>query len=172
MRPNKTDILWLSKGLTGGFLPFGATVLTEDIYNDFLDDTRDKMFFHGHSYTANPLACSAAVASIELLQSRSCVEARERIANSHAVFAQRLEKHPRAENIRQVGTILALDFVNKCETSYSNPLRDLFYSYFLAPGVLLSPLGNIVYILPPYCITDQQLKEVYRVIESALDEVL
>jgi adenosylmethionine-8-amino-7-oxononanoate aminotransferase len=166
------DIICLSKGLTGGFMPLGATVVSQDIYDAFLADDRSKMFFHGHSYTANPLACSAALASIELLRNPKCAENRGRIEKSHRKFASKLLSDRRVETVRQLGTILAFDVKTKSDTSYTNAIRDKLYDHFLKKGVLLRPLGNVVYVLPPYCITDQELNQTYNAIESALDEVV
>jgi adenosylmethionine---8-amino-7-oxononanoate aminotransferase len=169
---NSPDIICLSKGLTGGFMPLGATVVSQKIFDAFLAADRLKMFFHGHSYTANPLACAAALASIELLQNLKCSESRERIAKSHQTFAVNLKSDSRVENVRQLGTILAFDVKAEANTSYTNPIRDRLYHHFLEQGVLLRPLGNIVYVLPPYCITEGQLNQVYSAIETALDEVI
>ena len=169
---NHPDIICLSKGLTGGFMPLGATVVNEDIFDAFLAEDRSKMFFHGHSYTANPLACAAALASIDLLQNLKCIENRERIAKSHQIFGARLKSDSRVENVRQLGTVLAFDVKAEASTSYTNPIRDRLYHHFLDEGVLIRPLGNIVYVLPPYCISQEQLSRVYGAIETALDKVV
>jgi len=141
---NNPDIICLSKGLTGGFMPLGATVVSQDIYEAFLANDRSKMFFHGHSYTANPLACTAALASTELLRNPQCAENRRRIENSHKGFAKVLANDPRVENVRHLGTILAFDVKTNATTSYTNELRDKLYIHFLNKGVLLRPLGNVV----------------------------
>lgn len=154
------DLMCFSKGLTGGFLPLGATVCTEKIYNAFLGVHLKQAFLHGHSYTANPLACSSALASLELLLEDSCRIQREMIAASHKQFCQEWQSHPKLNRCESLGTILALEY--KVESrSYFQPIRDRLYSFFLSQGVLLRPLGNTVYILPPYCIRAEELAFIY-----------
>lgn len=167
---HQPDLMCLSKGLTGGTLPLSITTCTEQIYQAFLSNDKMKTFFHGHSYTANPLGCSAALASMELLLSEETQANIQRICDQHAAFKERIESHPALLKIRQRGTILALEFKTGEATSYFNNLRDQLYYFFLERGVLLRPLGNVIYILPPYVIKDNQLSKVYNVIEAALDK--
>ncbi|WP_426667641.1 adenosylmethionine--8-amino-7-oxononanoate transaminase [Mucilaginibacter sp. McL0603] len=165
------DIMCFSKGLTGGTMAFGLTTCTQQIFDAFLSDDRLKTLFHGHSYTANPVACSAGLASLDLFLEPSTKENINRIATGHRQFALKIKDHPRIRTTRQTGTILAMEWETASDTSYFSTLRDTLYKYFLDAGVILRPLGNIVYILPPYCITDEQLSYIYSKIESALDEV-
>jgi adenosylmethionine-8-amino-7-oxononanoate aminotransferase len=165
----QVDLICLSKGLTGGFLPLGVTACTEQIFNAFLGMGLQQAFLHGHSYTANPLACSSAIASLELLLENKCFLQRERIATSHQNFCEKWQTHPKLKRCERLGTILALEY--QAETSsYFNPLRDRLYQFFLSKGILLRPLGNVLYILPPYCIQDDELAFIYDQIAFTLEE--
>ena len=166
------DIICLSKGLTGGTLPLALTVCTDEIYEAFLSEDKYKTFFHGHSYTGNPLGCAAALASFDLLDAPGFEEHIDRIAGQHRNFAGRLRAHPRVRDIRCCGTIVALEFETPEATGYFNGLRDRLYDFFLQRGLLLRPLGNVIYVMPPYCITDEELQRVYTAVEAALEQVL
>ncbi len=160
------DIMCLSKGLTGGVMALGITSCTEKIYKAFLsDDFMDKTFFHGHSFTANPLACSVANASLDLLISKECKQNIERITRSHAEFLDTIKSYRSIENLRQLGTIIAFDLKTNSETGYANSKRNEILSFFKSCNILLRPLGNTIYILPPYCISDTSLFKVYNSIE-------
>jgi adenosylmethionine---8-amino-7-oxononanoate aminotransferase len=163
---NQPDIICLSKGITGGTMAFGATSCTQQIFDAFLSDDRSKTFFHGHSYTANPVACSAALASFELLMKQECQHSIQRISSKHIDFKKRNEGSAFLKNIRATGTILAMDIETGEETSYFNSLRDKLNRYFLDKGILLRPLGNTIYVMPPYCISDEDLGNVYVAIEG------
>jgi adenosylmethionine---8-amino-7-oxononanoate aminotransferase len=165
------DIICLSKGITGGFMPLGVTICTSQIYDAFYSDDMRKTFFHAHSYTANPLACAAAVASMELLRSEECQHSIQSIAGQHAAFMPELSSHSLAANLRQCGTILALDIQSGGSSSYLHPVGREVYHRCLDQGVLLRPLGNVLYILPPYCITASELDKVYEVIIDVLDKL-
>jgi len=165
------DIMCFSKGLTGGTMALGLTTCTQQIFDAFLSDDRLKTLFHGHSYTANPVACSAGLASLDLFLHPSTQQNIDRIISSHKQFASRIKGHPKIRATRQAGTILAMEWETGTNTSYFSSLRDRLYQYFLEAGIILRPLGNIIYILPPYCITDEQLSYIYSKIESALDEL-
>lgn len=162
------DLICLSKGLTGGTLPLAVTTCTEQVYEAFLSDDKMKSFFHGHSFTANPVGCAAALASLDLLETPECLDNVERIAARHAAFRTRIADHPTVKEVRQRGTILAVEFSTGARSSYFNEIRDQLYAFFLERGVLLRPLGNLIYLLPPYCVTDEQLATVYSAIEEAL----
>lgn len=165
------DVMCFSKGLTGGTMAMGLTTCTQQIYDAFLSEDRLKTLFHGHSYTANPVACSAGLASMDLFLEDATKENIERIADNHAQFAKKIEDHPRIRTVRQTGTILAMEWETGGDTSYFSSLRDKLYQYFLDAGIILRPLGNVIYILPPYCITDDQLHYIYTKIETALEEL-
>lgn len=166
----KTDFLCLSKGITGGYLPLGATLITNDVAREFRSEEAVRTFYHGHSYTANPLACTAAVASAELLDTEECRAQIAMITEAHKTFVQKTANHPAATGVRSVGTILALDVqVNPGEYFYLHPLRDRLYDFFMQRGALLRPLGNVIYLVPPYCITAEELQWLYSLIEECLD---
>lgn len=149
----------------------GLTTCTQQIYDAFLSEDRLKTLFHGHSYTANPVACSAGLASMDLFLEDATNENIKRIAENHAQFAKKIEGHVRIRTVRQTGTILAMEWETGGNTSYFSSLRDKLYQYFLEAGIILRPLGNVIYILPPYCITDEQLHYIYAKIETALEEL-
>ena len=164
----KPDLMCLSKGLTGGTMALGVTTCTQAIYDAFLSDSSLKTLFHGHSFTANPLACTAALASMDLLLTDETQVSIERIAERHRAFAIRLVNHPNAENVRQCGTLLAFDLSANGQTGYFNTIRDRAYTFLLERGILMRPLGNVLYLMPPYCTTDGQLQYVYEQIEELL----
>ncbi|WP_018479099.1 adenosylmethionine--8-amino-7-oxononanoate transaminase [Pontibacter roseus] len=161
--PRKPDIVTLSKGLTGGTMALGATSCNEKIYEAFLHDDKRKTLFHGHSYTANPVACSAGLASLDLLLQDGTQQDINRLSLRHETFAQGIATMPGIAQVRQQGTILAVEF-EAGGTSYFSKWGDTLYSFALEQGVILRPLGNIIYIIPPYCITDEQLDKVYQTI--------
>jgi adenosylmethionine---8-amino-7-oxononanoate aminotransferase len=161
------DIICLSKGITGGTMALGATFCNQKIFDAFYDMDKSKTFYHGHSYTANPLACTAALASFDILKSKKCLLSIDHISEQHQQFAEKLKKLSNVENVRCRGTILAFD-VKDNNSGYLSPIRDRLYHGFLDMGVLLRPLGNTVYIMPPYVITDKQLMKVYKSILKVL----
>ena len=120
-----------------------------------------KRFYHGYSYTANPLACAVGVESLKLLN-RSAIENIQRIHTKHSSFAAIACETKGISNIKVCGTILRLEFGDGKSTGYTHSLRDEIYSYFLQNGILLRPLGNVVYVLPPYSINDKQLDYIYQ----------
>jgi adenosylmethionine-8-amino-7-oxononanoate aminotransferase len=163
---HKPDIFCLSKGITGGFLPLGITTCTQKIYDAFLSEDKLKTFFHGHSYTGNPIVCSAANASLELLQTSEFQL--QNLIEWQTELSAYLKANPKIENLRQTGTIVAFNVKTDANSNYFNNLRDVLYDNFIKRGILLRPLGNTVYILPPYVITNEQLKKVYEVIGEVL----
>lgn len=167
----KPDIICLSKGITGGTMPMGATTCTNAVYEAFLSDDRMKTFFHGHSYTANPLACAAAIASLEVLLLPATLASIQMIGEKHALFAREISSHPKVKNLRQRGTILAFDWDTGQETSYFHDLRNRLYHFFLNEGLVLRPLGNVIYIMPPYCMTAENLDTIYAKIKEALNTI-
>src|SRR5690606_15401278 len=164
----KPDIMCFSKGLTGGTFPLGLTTCTDLIFEAFCSDDAYKTLFHGHSFTANPLVCTAALASLELLLRKENQEDIQRICREHEKFAKEISVHPTIKNVRQCGTILALELKITQETSYFNKQHEKLYPYFLNKGILLRPLGNIIYLVPPYCISIADLKYIYQTITKAL----
>jgi adenosylmethionine-8-amino-7-oxononanoate aminotransferase len=162
------DLICLSKGITGGFLPLGATVCTEKIYNAFLSNHLNQAFLHGHSYTANPLACSSGLASLDLLLENGCSEQRKIIKNCHQNFCDQWGSHSKLKRCEVLGTILVLEYHSQ-SNSYFQSFRDQLYYFFLNKGILLRPLGNVLYILPPYCIQPDQLNFIYENIVLTLE---
>jgi adenosylmethionine---8-amino-7-oxononanoate aminotransferase len=165
---NKPDIVAISKGLTGGTLPLGVTSCSEKIVSAFRSGSFDKTFFHGHSFTANPLSCAAANCSIELLLRGDCQSRIQQITEKQKAFSSRMKRHEKLVEARNLGTIIALELKTNASTSYTNEARKKIYNYFLERNILLRPLGNVIYIVPPYVITDQQLDSIYAEIESFL----
>src|ERR1700693_2558415 len=161
------DLMCVAKGLTGGFLPLAATFATDRVHGAFTGGDRARAFFHGHSYTANPIACAAANASLQIFEKEPVFE---RIAAIEKVHQERLPAfaaHPGVADVRHIGTVAAIE-LNVPDAGYLSSLRPRLYQYFLSRGVLLRPLGNVVYILPPYVITPDQLNFVYDVIQDSL----
>lgn len=163
---HKPDIYCISKGITGGFFPLGITTCKQAIYDAFLSNDKLKTFFHGHSYTGNPLACAAANASLGLIQSSDF--GIQNLVEWQKEFAAKLKTNTKIENLRQLGTIVAFDVKTNTDSNYFNNLRDFLYDNFIERGVLLRPLGNTIYVLPPYIITKAQLQKVYDVIDEVL----
>ncbi|MDB4297535.1 adenosylmethionine--8-amino-7-oxononanoate transaminase [Flavobacteriaceae bacterium] len=164
---NKPDIMCLSKALTAGLLPMGLTTCSSKIYDAFYADEISKGFFHGHTYSANPLACTAAIASIELIQSEEIQEQIKMISTNHKEFLKELESYSAVGAVRTLGVILALDLENSIER-YGKDRNEIF-SFFMSKGVFLRPLGSTIYILPPYVITEKELQELYAVIKEYLN---
>ncbi|SMP27764.1 adenosylmethionine--8-amino-7-oxononanoate transaminase [Chryseobacterium profundimaris] len=163
------DTMCFSKGLTGGTMPMGITTCSMEIFNAFLSDDPYKTLFHGHSFTANPLSCAAALASMEILLKEETLERIDLIAEKHSEFVKILQKHPKVEKVRQTGTILAWEIVSNQQTSYFNDIGKLLYKEFLKRGIILRPLGNVMYLVPPYCITGEELDGIYHHIIGVLD---
>jgi len=163
----KADIICLSKALTGGTMALGVTACTQNIYDAFVSDDKTKTLFHGHSFTANPLACTAALASFELIQKHSFVKSIDKIISSHKKFHKRLkvfEKKNLIKNVRQRGTIIAFEICTSEKDDYLNSVSTYFTPFTMKHGVYLRSMGNTIYILPPYCITSKELKKIYDVI--------
>lgn len=163
------DIICLSKGLTGGFLPLGITACIEQVYQAFLSDNLQEAFLHGHSYTANPLACASALANMDLLSEENCSVQRKLIELSHQQFCEHWKSHPKLKRCEVLGTILALEYQSEGLSSYFQSIRDLLYHFFLDQGILLRPLGNVLYVLPPYCIKPEELQFIYDHIVRTLE---
>ena len=164
---NKPDVICLSKALTAGMFPLSITSCSQKIYNRFLSDEVHKGFFHAHTFSAHPLGCAAALTGIELLNSPEILERRDYIAKAHCSFLDKIKNHVKVKEARTIGVILAIDL--QIEMERYGSLRDELYNFFLQRGVLLRPLGNTVYVLPPYVISNQELQKVYDTITEALN---
>ena len=162
------DIICLSKALTAGYLPLGATVATERIFEAFLSEDRAKTFFHGHSFTANPLACAVAVASLDLFRETDVLERVRRLESRLRAGLTRVVDLPSVGNVRVIGGVGIVELVSDKRTRKSDGYLDgigpRLSALFLDRGLLLRPLGNVVYFMPPYCITDDQ-------VDWALDQI-
>lgn len=165
------DMMCLSKALTGGTIPMAVTTFTSVIFEAFYDDDINKALFHGHTFTANPTGCAAALASLELLQTQKMQDNIIRINKTHLDFQEHIKNHPKIVTTRVLGVIFALEIKTENSVSYYGALRNKLYDFFIENGVILRPIGTIVYVLPPYIITDEQLKKVYGVIEKVLETV-
>ena len=167
---NQPDFMCLSKSLSGGTVPISLTTCTQTIYDSFLGNDLSTAFLHGHSFTGNPIGCAASMASLELLVSEDCQSKIKNITHSHQQFANQLTTHPIIKEVRQCGTILAFD-IDSSQNGYTSYIKEVLYHHFLSEGIILRPLGNVIYILPPYCITEEQLKQTYAAVLSGLNEL-
>ncbi len=165
------DMMCLSKALTGGTIPMAITTFTQEIFNGFLDNDVNKALFHGHTFTANPTGCAAALASLHLLATPEMQANIQRVNQRQLQFQEHIKSHPKVKTTRVLGVIFALEITVENQESYYGTLRNKLYNYFIKNGVILRPVGNIIYILPPYVITNAQLEKVYEVVESALEIV-
>ncbi len=165
------DLMCLSKGITGGFLPLGATLCTERIEGAFRSEDRRHSFYHGHSYTGNALACAAANASLQIFEDEPVFDRIATIARINSERLNNLRKFHQVGDTRQIGTIGAIELCAD-DAGYLSAMRPRLYQFFLDRGVLLRPLGNVVYVLPPYVISPGELHRVYDVIEEAIQTLL
>jgi len=167
----KPDIICLSKGLTGGTMALGVTAASQQIVDAFISDDKLKTFFHGHSFTANPLACSAAIASMDLLEKETCAENIQTIVKLNIDFIMELKNSSLpVKNLRQLGTVFAFE-IEKGKDEYLNNISAIITRNMLSKGIYLRPLGNTVYIMPPYCITETQLQQIYSALKDIIAEI-
>jgi adenosylmethionine-8-amino-7-oxononanoate aminotransferase len=160
------DILCLAKGITGGSLPLAVTLCTPKIFEAHRSTDRSKTFFHSSSYTANPIACAAAVANLDLWQTEPVLERIAALEQAQAERLTALRDNPAFANVRQIGTITALD-LKVDDAGYLAGVGPRLAQHFIERGVLLRPLGNTIYVMPPYCITPEELDLVYGAIADA-----
>ncbi len=161
------DLMCLSKGITGGFLPMGATLCSDHVESAFRSQNRLHTFYHGHSYTGNALACAAAVESLKIFDDEPVFDRITEIARINSERLAQFKRFPKVSDIRQIGTIGAIELRAE-DAGYLSAMRPKLYRFFLEHGVLLRPLGNVVYVLPPYVISADQLNHVYDVIQEAI----
>ena len=164
------DFLCLSKGITGGFLPMGATLTNRDIYKAYYHDEKSKQFFHSTSFTANPMACAAALASLEIWEEEDVLADIARIEAEHKKAAGWYSARPDVLDVRVKGGIFAVD-VRDDVSGYLSSIATDIYDFMLENGVLLRPIGNTVYILPPYCIENKDLEKIYETLWRSLDSL-
>ena len=153
-------------------MPLGLTVSTQDFYDDFLDSVLTKAFLHGHSFTANPIACAAASASLDIFESKECQENIDSILSWHEELAGALQAHPRVSTVRQTGTILAFEIDTGDDSSYFSDVRTRAYNFFIDRELLLRPLGNVVFINPPFCLTQEEHKLIQKAVIDFLDTLV
>ncbi len=161
------DILCLAKGLTGGSVPLAATLASGAIFDAHYSTDRAKTFFHSSSYTANPIACAAANANIEIWKTEPVLDRIAAITEGHAPRLAALTHAPNIVNIRQIGTIAALDIAAR-DAGYLAEAGPKLYGHFIEQGILLRPLGSTIYIMPPYCTSTAELDKIYAVIAEAV----
>lgn len=162
------DLMCLSKGLSGGVLPMGATVCTDEIHEAFVGRDRSRTLYHGHSYTGNPIAAAAGAASLKIFDREPVFERIAMISRIHCERLAAIRNHPAVGEVRSIGTMAAIE-LKADDPGYASKLRPKLYSFFIQAGVLLRPLGNIVYVLPPYVISRDELNYVHDRIAEALD---
>lgn len=165
---NSPDIVCLSKGITGGFMPLGATLCKAFIHEAFISNDVYKTFFHGHSYTGNPLALALATASLELLLESQTQHNIVQITQLQAAFAQQLKSKYAHIKCQTLGTILSLEILDTKSKGYFSELKEEIYHYFLEHNILLRPLGNVIYFLPMYCFTNSEISSIHDAIDSFL----
>jgi adenosylmethionine-8-amino-7-oxononanoate aminotransferase len=163
------DLMTLSKGLTGGFLPMGVTLVSERLYQGFVGTDPALTLFHGHSFTANPLGCAAALASLDLLEQRP--ELYQGMEARHRPLLEALARDPKVRKPRLLGTMAAFDLVSPNMAGpegYLHPIGRQLQRRVLAEGVFLRPLGQVIYLLPPLCISDAELQRCYDTLARAM----
>ncbi len=165
------DMMCLSKALTGGTIPMAITTFTQKLFDGFYSDDINKALFHGHTFTANPTGCAAALASLQLLQTDEMQTNIARVNQKHLQFQEKMKVNPKVVTTRVLGVIFALEIKTENTESYYGTLRNRLYDFFISNGVILRPVGNIVYILPPYIITDSQLEKIYEIVSRAVIEI-
>jgi len=169
------DIICLSKALTAGYLPLGATVATETIFDAFLSDDRAHTFFHGHSFTANPLACAVALASLDLFREQDVLQRVERLESRLRAGLTPLADLPNVGNVRVIGGVgiveLVIDKQTRKSDGYLDGIGPRLSARFLDRGLLIRPLGNVVYFMPPYCITEDQVDWALEQMTAVLTDV-
>lgn len=168
----KPDFVAMSKGLTAGVMALGLTVTTNEVFDAFLGEETTKALLHGHSFTANPIACAVACANLDLFEREETWKGIEQLVEWNAEFAKELASRKVVKNIRQSGAILAFEVDSGEATGYFSDVKTAAYQYFLERGVLLRPLGNVLFVNPPFCITREEYMKVKEAIDSFLDELL
>src|SRR5271157_4096455 len=165
------DLMCPSTGLTGGYLAMGATLCTDRVESAFRSEDRLHTFYHGHSYTGNALTCAAANASLQVFEDEPVFDRIAAIARVNADRLADLRGMRQVADTRHIGTIGALE-LRADDPGYLSALRPKLYDFFLRRGVLLRPLGNVIYVIPPYVITREELHHVYDIIVEAIEALL
>jgi adenosylmethionine-8-amino-7-oxononanoate aminotransferase len=161
------DLVCLSKGLTSGYMPMAVTAARDKIFEQFLGDSFDRALPHGHSFTANPLACAVALRSLQLFEDEKTLARIARIEKRHRAFLPELASRDGVERPRVIGSILAFDL--KGPDEYQSKRSTALRNWYLAHGLNIRPLGSTVYLMPPYCITDEELGRAYAGLIEGLE---
>lgn len=164
------DIVCLSKGVTGGFLPLGLTVVSKEVYDAFYSDEAKHTFLHGHSYTGNVLVCASAVANLELFEKNNIAQRIQDLEKQLEQFKAPFIGHDKVRNVRQLGCIVAIELETEGETSYFNTKGKDAYKFLLDRGIVMRPLGNVMVLIPPYCITQEELDKIQRELLNYLNQ--
>lgn len=165
------DILCLSKGLTGGAVPLAVTMASDAVYDAHLSTDRARMFFHSSSYTANPIACAAACANLAIWREEPVLDRVAALGQRQATRLAALAAHRNVRNPRRIGTVAAVELGDP-QGRYLSDLGPALLARFRDAGLLLRPLGNTVYVMPPYCIDDADLDAIYAAIGAAADDLI
>lgn len=164
------DLLCLSKGLTGGFLPMGLTISTEEIYKAFLDSSTDKMFFHGHSFTGNALSCAAAVANLKIFQNKDIIQNLSQIKKTHELSLEKISKEIPLKETRVCGSVGVLEL--STDSCYGNIFSKKLNELTIEQDLFIRPLGNVVYLMPPFCSTSSEIESAWQIIEHSILKIL
>ena len=164
----KPDIICLSKGITGGFMTMGATAVAEKVFLAFDSENKKHTFLHGHSYTGNALACAAANASLDLFEKEETTKKIGRIVKQQSTFINSIKNHPKIRETRNFGTIAAIELETEGESNYFNSKGNDAYKWFMNKGIIIRPLGNVLIMIPPYCISEEDLNYIYKEIRNYL----
>ncbi|MCB0479287.1 MAG: adenosylmethionine--8-amino-7-oxononanoate transaminase [Crocinitomicaceae bacterium] len=165
------DIICLSKGITGGSLPIGITVTSQQMFDTFLSDDTTKALLHGHSYTGNALCCAAVSASLDLFERESTWEVIRIIEKGNKDFVEKVQQHPKVRTARYLGTIMAFEVEQSGKSNYFSSIKEEAIAYFKSKGILLRPLGNVIFLNPPYTITQEDLDHVYKEMLAFLEKL-
>ncbi|CAG5082493.1 adenosylmethionine--8-amino-7-oxononanoate transaminase [Parvicella tangerina] len=164
------DIICISKGITGGFLPLGLTVVSSEVYDAFYSDEARHTFLHGHSYTGNTIVCASAVANLQLFEQENTLQKIKDLEQRLIEFKQPFMDHPKVRDARQLGCIVAIELEAEGETSYFNTKGKDAYAFLLERGVVMRPLGNVMVLIPPYCISQKDLDKIQNELLNYLSE--
>jgi adenosylmethionine-8-amino-7-oxononanoate aminotransferase len=167
---HKPDIICLSKGVTGGFMTMGVTAVAEKVFNAFDSANKKHTFLHGHSYTGNALACAAANASLDLFEKEETKKNINRIVKQQSEFINSIKNHTKLRDARNFGTIAAIELDTDGESNYFNSKGNVAYKWFMEKGIIIRPLGNVLIMIPPYCIKEKDLNYIYKQIRLFLKE--
>lgn len=164
------NFLCLSKGLTGGSLPLALTLTTDEVYQQFLSSSPEKMFFHGHSFTGNAISCAAARANLKIFQSQPVLEHVRKVEKGHLSAIAQIKRELPLKDARVIGDvgIIELDFVSE----YGGTLSKKIAETCLENELFIRPLGNVIYLMPPYCISNEELSQAWKVISQVCSEVI